>query len=666
MKKKLIYALSLVLLVGPVVASVEKTNYNPTDEAVSVDISNKEKEKVEEIKEVFNITEDYEDFNLLKDPINSDTGSAYLNKKAKNKSLDSYQWSDEKLGNLQVTYTSDGDFYSYSKWRKDQYDNKNSEKISKDQAQKIVEEKLAKLIPDFDKKYKLKDFSLLDDGKELSLFYERLVKGIPLASDSLYVNISLTSKEIMDMGINSDFGPATSFLSDKDFSDKAKLSQEDAEKIFAEKFPLRLSYKISNDGKSVSKVYHSEIFDIDAEDGKLVKNNNNLGFMPYNLEKAADAASLTDVEVKKIEGLKDLKKKSQAKKRAYEIAGDGYQVTSIALNSDKENYYYNINLEKDKNYGHITLNAKNLNLVSLDLWTDRKIYNNKVKEEDAKKLALDFLEKYGDKTELNLDKVSIDSSKMGTSVTIPRYVNKLPVLKEGVKIFVDQDKKISSYERTFTKVDFSKPSDNNLTQEEANKIFLSSKNFGLKYVITEKGPKLFYGNIKDFDPIIGQDKILRDYNGEIINFKEQISYPDLDKARNKDAILFLKDMEIGLIGRNLSDKISYQDFVKLLNGSIGMNSSYMDNFGLDLEKLKDKNIPEKDVVKTLVTKNNLERFTKAKGIFKEEIFKNQKSLGDYESYYIIAKGFGYIDGDIDPDKEMTLEEILYLIYNSIK
>lgn len=665
MKKKLIYALSLALLVGPVVASVEKANYNPTDEAVSVDITKKEKEKVEEIKEVFNITESYEDFNLIKDPINSDTGSVYLNKKAKNKSLDSYQWSDENLGNLQVTYTSDGDFYSYSKWSKDQYDNKNSEKISKDQAQKIVEEKLEKLIPDFEQKYKLKDFSLLDDGKELSLFYERLVKGIPLASDSLYVNISLTSKEIMDMGINSDFGPATSFLSDKDFTDKAKLSQEDAEKIFAEKFPLRLSYKISNDGKSVPKVYHSEIFDIDAEDGKLVKNNN-LGFMPYNLEKAADAASLTDVEVKKIEGLKDLKKKSQAKKRAYEIAGDGYQVTSIALNSDKENYYYNINLEKDKNYGHITLNAKNLNLVSLDLWTDRKVYNNKVKEEDAKKLALDFLEKYGDKTELNLDKVSIDSSKMGTSVTIPRYVNKLPVLKEGVKIFVDQDKKISSYERTFTKVDFSKPSDNNLTQEEANKIFLSSKNFGLKYVITEKGPKLFYGNIKDFDPIIGQDKILRDYNGEIINFKEQISYPDLDKARNKDAILFLKDMEIGLIGRNLSDKISYQDFVKLLNGSRGMNSSYMDNFGLDLEKLKDKNIPEKDVVKTLVTKNNLERFTKAKGIFKEDLFKNQKSLGDYEGYYIIAKGFGFIDGDLDPNKEMTLEEILYLIYNSIK
>ncbi|WP_277219013.1 YcdB/YcdC domain-containing protein [Peptoniphilus vaginalis] len=665
MKKKIIYALSLALLVGPVVASVEKTNYTPTDEAVTVDITKKEKEKVKEIKELFNITEAYEDFNLIKDPINSDSVSTYLNNKAKNKTIDSYQWSDENLGNLQVAYTSDGDFYSYSKWSKDQDDNKNSKKISKDQAQKIVEEKLAKLIPDFDKKYKLRDFSFLDDGKELNFLYERLIHGIPLASDSLYVNISLTSKEIGNMGINSDFGPTTSFLSDKDFKNKAKLSQEEAEKIFREKFPLRLSYKISNDGKSVAKVYHSEIFDIDAEDGKLVKNNN-LGLMPYEMDKAANAEGLTDVEIKKIEGLKDLKEKSQAKKRAYEIAGDGYQITSISLDSDKGNFYYNISLEKDKNYGRLTLNAKNLNLISLDLWTDKKVYNNKIKEADAKKLALGFLEKYGDKKELNLDKISIDSSKMGTSVTIPRYVNKLPVLKEGVKIFVDQDKRISSYERTSTKIDFSKASDNSLTQEEANKIFLSSKNFGLKYVITDKGPKLFYGNIRDFDPVIGQDKILRNYNGEIINFKEQISYPDLNKARDKEVILYLKDMGIGFIGRKLSDKINYQDFVKLLNGPNGMNSSYMDNFGLDLEKLKGKNILEKDVVKTLVTKNNLERFTKAKGIFKEDIFKNQKSLGDYESYYIIAKGFAYINGDIDPNKEMTLEEVLYLIYNSMK
>ena len=665
MKKKIIYALSLALLVGPVVASVEKTNYTPTDEAVTVDITKKEKEKVKEIKELFNITEAYEDFNLIKDPINSDSVSTYLNNKAKNKTIDSYQWSDENLGNLQVAYTSDGDFYSYSKWSKDQDDNKNSKKISKDQAQKIVEEKLAKLIPDFDKKYKLRDFSFLDDGKELNFLYERLIHGIPLASDSLYVNISLTSKEIGNMEINSDFGPTTSFLSDKDFKNKAKLSQEKAEKIFREKFPLRLSYKISNDGKSVAKVYHSEIFDIDAEDGKLVKNNN-LGLMPYEMDKAAKAEGLTDVEIKKIEGLKDLKEKSQAKKRAYEIAGDGYQITSISLDSDKENFYYNISLEKDKNYGRLTLNAKNLNLISLDLWTGKKVYNNKLKEADAKKLALDFLKKYGDKTELNLDKISIESSKMGTSIYIPRYVNKLPVLKEGVYIFVDQDKKISSYERTSTKIDFSKASDNSLTQEEANKIFLSSKNFGLKYVITDKGPKLFYGKIRDFDPVIGQDKILRDYNGEIINFKEQISYPDLNKARDKEAILYLKDMGIGFIGRKLSDKINYQDFVKLLNGPNGMNSSYMDNFGLDLEKLKDKNILERDVVKTLITKNNLERFTKAKVIFKEDIFKNQKSLGDYESYYIIAKGFAYINGDIDPNKEMTLEEVLYLIYNSMK
>jgi len=50
MKKKLIYALSLALLVGPVVASVEKTNYNPTDETVSVDITKKEKKRLKKLK----------------------------------------------------------------------------------------------------------------------------------------------------------------------------------------------------------------------------------------------------------------------------------------------------------------------------------------------------------------------------------------------------------------------------------------------------------------------------------------------------------------------------------------------------------------------------------------------------------------------------------------
>lgn len=245
-------------------------------------------------------------------------------------------------------------------------------------------------------------------------------------------------------------------------------------------------------------------------------------------------------------------------------------------------------------------------------------------------------------------------------------MNSLPVLGEGVTIAVDDEKNVVTYEKDFSSAEFSKAKDIALTKDEANKIYLNSKNFGLKYEMTEEGPKLLYGKIKNIVPLVGEDKILRDKSGNIVNFKEQISYEDFDKARDKDAINSLKDMEIGTIGKKLSDKITYKEFLSLLNG--GYQGEYYDfsRYDLDGDKIKDKKISEKDAIKILVIDRGFEDFTKAKGIFKEDIFKNQKSLGDYENYYLVAKGFGYIDEEINPDKEPSLEEILYLIYNSIK
>ena len=202
--------------------------------------------------------------------------------------------------------------------------------------------------------------------------------------------------------------------------------------------------------------------------------------------------------------------------------------------------------------------------------------------------------------------------------------------------------------------------------EEANQIYLNSKNFGLKYEITDNGPRLLYGTIKRIEPIIGKDKILRDSFGEIVNFKEQINYEDFDQAKNKEALNSLKEMGIGLIGKNLSDKVTYKEFYSLIAEDYGKDSYYKSRFDIDYKALKDKNITEKDIVKSLVINNELEKFTKAKNIFKDDLFKNQKSLGDYENYYLVARGFGYIDKEINPDEEPSLEEVLYIIYNSIK
>lgn len=662
--KNLIIATSALLLLSPAFAS-EKSNNIMNDDATSVEVSAKEKEKVEKIKKIFNIKGDYKSFTISKDPISSDTGSKYLNQLVKGKYVEMYSWHDDELGGIDISFNSDGEFLSYSKWTNEEERDKKT--ISKDEAKKTAENLLKQVIKDFDKKYVLSDYSVLKGSKDINISYQRVINEIPLANTLISVNIDSQSGEIRDIYSLGANPYAYSFLKDSDFKKDNKLSLEEAEKIFLKKSPLILSYKVNERDDSVEKVYHTKVADIDAKTGEIVKEKTDMNFMPFaKAEEAKDASGLTETEIKKIDGLKNIKSKSAAKKKAMEIVGKDFEIANIALYSDDDNYYYRMTLEKEKNYGNIVLNAKNLNLVNFDIWSDKKDLENKVKEDDAIKTAKNFLEKYGDKSELNLEKITVEKSDLGTNIFFPRYVNKIPVIDEGAKIFVNGDNLVTTYDKNSSKHDFDKAENIDFTMEEANQIYLNSKNFGLKYEITDNGPRLLYGTIKNIEPIIGKDKILRDSFGEIVNFKEQINYKDFDQAKNKEALNSLKEMGIGLIGKNLSDKVTYKEFYSLISVDYGKDSYYKSRFGIDYANLKNKNIPEKDVIKSLVINNDLEKFTQAKNIFKEDLFKNQKDLKDYEKYYIIAKGFSYIDDEVNPDKEPSLEDVLYIIYNSIK
>ncbi|MDU2360114.1 MAG: threonine/serine exporter family protein, partial [Campylobacter concisus] len=91
------------------------------------------------------------------------------------------------------------------------------------------------------------------------------------------------------------------------------LSLDEAKKIFLEKSPLVLSYKINEKDDSVEKVYHTKVADIDAKTGDIVKEKTDLNFMPYGgVEEAKDSSDLTQTEIKKIDGLKNIKSKNAA------------------------------------------------------------------------------------------------------------------------------------------------------------------------------------------------------------------------------------------------------------------------------------------------------------------------------------------------------------------
>ena len=50
---------------------------------------------------------------------------------------------------------------------------------------------------------------------------------------------------------------------------------------------------------------------------------------------------------------------------------------------------------------------------------------------------------------------------------------------------------------------------------------------------------------------------------------------------------------------------------------------------------------------------------------KNQVTNLKEELKDYEKYYIVAKGFGFLNCDVDPDSQPNLEDVLYIIYDSI-
>ncbi|MBU5669898.1 S-layer protein [Peptoniphilus sp. MSJ-1] len=659
--KKLILGMSLILLLNPVFAAKKMTMENSSNTEVSEDRDEKAKSKVEEIKKLFNITEKYEEFNILTEGYGNSYESEFLKNLTKDKYVTQYRWMDEKIGGIDINYDSDGNFISYNKWSNDE--EKKEAKASFEDVEKKIKEFLPKVIKDFDKKYKLENYEVDKNDGSYDFVYRRYINDIPSFDKTVNISYSPSVDEFRSIVKLSNYGYYPVNIDDSQFKNDAKIDLEAAKKIFLEKFPLTLSYRV-RDGKA-EKVYYSEVLNIDAATGKVIRNTSDFQAVEY--AKSADSAAptnLTEVELKKIKDLKDLKSKKKAEKIIKEIAG-GYEIANINLYSDKDDYFYSTELKKGEGYGNITVNARTLKLVSLHLNSQDEGKKVNFDEKDVVKIARDFVEKYSIKDEVNFEKPVVTKYDKTFEVIFPRYVNNLPVIGEGITVTINGDKKVVGFDRRFTKVDFSTAKDISLTKEKANEIYLNSNEFVLKYQMTKDGPKLFYGSINGINPLIKGDKILRDSNGNIINFKEQIKYEDLDKARDKGKINKLKEMNIGLIGKNLSDKINYGDFFTLL-GVRDLNYKFIkSNYKIDIENLKAKNITEKDAVKLLVIDNSLEKFTKAKNIFKDDIFKNQKSLGDYEKYYIVAHGFGYVDENINPNSEITVEDALYLIYNTI-
>lgn len=632
----------------------------------SVSAQENNRKDILRLKEIFGIDKEYSEFNISENQYENYDNIKFLSERAKGKVYYTYSWSDEKLGSVNIETSSDGEILNYSKYsnEKDDFNKNISFSIDRNKAKESVENLLKTIDNNFFNKYKLENVMLERNLSEISFEYTRFYNDIPFPEDTVSVLYSFNKNEVTEFSKVRGYNFILTFLKDEDFKFSKDIGLDKAKEISKKSQAFEEAYLVNN--KNVSNLITIPNFKaIYAADGTFVKEDdiqNNL----YKTEEAKEAdsgAALTDVEIKTLDNIKNLKSKDEALKIAKEIFPKNSKLDKAVLHSNGENYFYFIKTTGEKNESNLELDATNLNLISYSTYNlDQKKTNKILDEKEVLSIATNFTKKYLKDSSIFLNKGIVDKN----SVTFPRYVNNRYIIYEGVNISINpQTKKIEFFNYTKNSVKFP-DGPFKLTKDQAENIFYSSACFMKKYVLFPTGVKLVYTTKSGENPTVNEDGLIVSPYGDIIDYKEQIHYPDIDKAKHKEILDNLKDMSVGLVNRKLRAPITYEDYINLT--SYFRNPDYIDDYILSNYKIKredlKKTIKEKELIRLAIDDSISRELLKADNIFRNDLFKNQKDLKDYEKYYILAKGFHLFDQEPNPESEITLEDALYIIYKS--
>lgn len=661
--KKILYIILLVL--GIFCFSVYSFAYGK--EKAGAETFNKT--ELVRLKNLFAIDKEYKDFNISENQIFTENAPKFLKDRIKGKVYYYYSWEDENLGSINIETTSEGDILSYSNYNyKENDNNSKSYTIDKKEALKASDELLTKIYKNFKDSYKFTDYHIQGNSGEVSLTYEKYINNTPFPEGTIYVTYSFRDKKITSIVKNFSNPYALAYLKDEDFKVSKDIGLDAAKEASKKLQPFEESYLINN--SKTDNLYTIFNFKaIDGETGKLTETNDEYDSL-YAKDEAAKSydgsISLTSVEEKTLDNIKNLKTKADAEKIAKEIFPKGTKISSAKLKSSDNSYYYSIRVDDKNKNGELVLDAKNLNLQSYNFFSEESenIDGTKLKDNEVLKIAKDFTKKYLKDEEIKFEKASVSN----WSVYIPRYVNNRLVINNGVRVDVNpKTKSVENFQFSKSNIEF--PKDKMaISKERAEEIYYNSGEFSKIYTLTSKGIKLIYTSLNTDTPSVNEKGLIVDANGRIVDFKNQISYPDLDKAKNKEIIENLKDMGYGFVNRNLKDKAKVIDLLSLNYSAneIGEVDDYILKDSAFKKEDLNKDLKEKDLVEFLIKNNINSQVLKLNGIFKDNIFENQKSLGNYEKYYILAKGFNIIDTKANPEENVTIEDLLYTFYNTEK
>lgn len=662
MKKLLIAVLIISLLSQPILVMAQEM---------------KEDKSVIRIKQIFDISEEYEDFSVNQQE--GEEGGVFTN----------YTWSDEKLGYISVRVDNKGNVVSFDR---NYPENKNVYRGKIKEAKEIAEKQINKIDENILKKYEFVDKkSNLDFKSNIANFtLQRKFKDIEVSNDTIFVVVNLNHEKVISFNRNEKFVN----IKDEQFKDPSKaIDEKQGQEAFKNEIGLKRAYYIkynretkSNEAIPVYAVINKNL-EIDALTGKAIKRDPVYFVMERAKAEMASAedGGLTPIEKEELENQKSLKSKDDAVKAAESISTvKGYKLSNYQTYKSEDEYYWNLNFTKDDANKNFILDAKTLNLKDFSQYNQNRGKSAEIQSEKAINIAKTFIEKVDKGAMENIDLKSpiLTEEKANTIVYYPRITGDFYVLENGIEVTVNNSTgEVYGYNKNFSKVNFNKPG-KDIGFDQAYESIFKGANFSLIYKFNKKMEnKLVYDFNKGNIPYVNMEDATLINAYADYDYSQEILYPDIEESKYKKEILELAEFGLGFPESELKPKeeIKQKDLVYLLvkfkTGYLkydeeGINQAYEAATGylniLSKEEIdRDGKVTTGTFYRYLLRSLGLQSFDTINPIiFDKNLFTDTTKIDKKDIPYIYAAyGFGLIKSKtIEPKSNINREEALYNLY----
>lgn len=615
------------------------------------------------IKKIFGIT-DATEFNITTSENSYDDGGSF-------KTLD-YHW---KNNNTQYNVSTDvsGNIFRYHVNYSD--NNDEFEFLTKEETIKIATDFMNKLDSKLVKQYRLSSMQTYAKNGISTLYFNRYVNDTIVSNDNITIDVLFNNKSVYSF----DRTNSSAKFKDENFPKLEKaLPKKNVFSNVENTNPLRLSYLVTGDEKNqIGTLVYTHLLDTKPLDATTANPITIYTTAPKESSKTDAASELSDIEITEIEKIKNLRSEKEVQsfiEKNFDTKDLKLDSKQLILDKNKKYYYlFYYSTPKDSSIRSfsVSIDAKDLSLLSFNEYTMNADNDSKLSEKEAINLASKFLKNFKHAKNIDENNPVTSTSNGTTTILYPRIENNIAVYSEGITILVDNSsKKIFYYKTNFSNAKF--PSKSNIINLEKAKEF-AMNDFSLSYRYVGSKPTLIY-SYKDGTPILrASDGTPISIVGDEIQNPE-INYENSEKSKYKDEITMLTDLGIGFYNlKDLQKSITIKEFITLMESIDSGATKYIDYSFIpsqyeDLEESDlENNLTYKNAIKWILNSKGINDFKNATEIWDKTIFKDYDSIEkEYLAYYYIAKSKGIYDkNESFQNQNISADEILHLIYNAV-